>query len=241
MHHRRATTDDASSIAEVITLAFATDPLWGPALARPDGGTRHLRPYWDLFVAGALRFDCSGVAGDVDAVTVWIPPGQDEMSPEQLDAVLALLREELPSAYDDLLEVFGRFEAAHPHDEPHYYLSLFATRPESRGRGIGMALLRADLEAFDVEGVPTYLESSNPANDERYAGVGYRALGSFEHPSTGAGSPRCGDRSAADRPGEAVDAAQPSICSAAPARELVPANSAERSSEVTRCLDARVT
>jgi len=89
--------------------------------------------------------------------------------------VLALLRAEL-----------CRFEAAHPHDEPHYYLSLFATRPESRGRGIGMALLREDLAAYDAEGVPTYLESSNPANDARYAAVGYRAVGRFEHSSTGA-------------------------------------------------------
>lgn len=186
VHHRRATTDDAEAMAEVITRAFATDPLWGPSLARPDGATHHLRPYWDLYVAGALRFDCSGIAGGVDALTVWIPPGEEEMSPDQYDAVLALLRAELPSAYDDLLEVFARFDAAHPNDEPHYYLSLFATRPESRGRGVGMALLRADLAAYDAEGVPTYLESSNPANDARYGAVGYRAVGRFEHPSTGA-------------------------------------------------------
>lgn len=186
MHHRRATAADADAIADLMTRVFAADPLWGPALARPDGATHHLRPYWDLYTAGALRFPCTGVAGGHDAVTVWIPPGEDEMTAEQFDAVLALVRAELPSSYDDLVEVFARFEAAHPHDEPHYYLSLFATRPESRGRGIGMALLRDDLAAYDAEGVPTYLESSNPANDARYAGVGYRAVGRFEHPGTGA-------------------------------------------------------
>jgi hypothetical protein len=41
-----------------------------------------------------------------------------------------------------------------------------------------------DLATFDAEGVPTYLESSNPANDARYGAVGYRAVGSFEHPTT---------------------------------------------------------
>lgn len=186
MHHRRATTADAGPLAEVITRAFATDPLWGPALTRPDGSTDHLRPYWDLYVAGALRFPCTGIAGDVDALTVWIPPGEDELSSEQYAALLELLRRDLPDAVDDLVELYDRFEAAHPHDEPHYYLSLFATRPESRGRGIGMALLRDDLAAYDAEGVPTYLESSNPANDARYASVGYRAVGAFEHPTTGA-------------------------------------------------------
>lgn len=186
MDHRRATTRDADAITDLMARVFALDPLWGPALARPDGATHHLRSYWDIYTAGALRFPCSGVAGEHDAVTVWIPPGEDELTAEQFEQVLALLRAELPSSYDDLLELFDRFEAAHPHDEPHYYLSLFATRPESRGRGIGMALLRADLAAYDAEGVPTYLESSNPGNDARYAGVGYRPVGRFEHPSTGA-------------------------------------------------------
>ncbi|MGD9954441.1 MAG: GNAT family N-acetyltransferase [Candidatus Nanopelagicales bacterium] len=186
MDHRRATTRDADAITDLMARVFALDPLWGPALARPDGATHHLRAYWDIYTAGALRFPCSGVAGEHDAVTVWIAPGEDELSAEQFEQVLALLRAELPSSYDDLLELFDRFEAAHPHDEPHYYLSLFATRPESRGRGIGMALLRADLAAYDAEGVPTYLESSNPGNDARYAGVGYRPVGRFEHPSTGA-------------------------------------------------------
>ena len=181
---RRATTDDADLIGDIITRAFATDPLWGPALARPDGATDHLRPYWDIYVAGALRFPSPGIAGDGDAVTVWIPPGEDELSPEQLEQMLALVRAELPGSYDDLVELFDRFEAAHPHDEPHFYLSLFATRPESRGRGIGMALLRDDLEHIDRAGVATYLESSNPANDARYAAVGYRAVGRFEHPTT---------------------------------------------------------
>jgi len=186
VHHRRATTTDADAVSALMTRVFALDPLWGPALVRPDGATHHLRPYWDLYTAGALRFPCTGVAGEHDAVTVWIPPGEEELTAEQYDDVLALLRAELPGSYDDLVELFGRFEAAHPHDEPHYYLSLFATRPESRGRGIGMALLREDLAAYDAEGVPTYLESSNPANDARYASVGYRAVGRFEHSSTGA-------------------------------------------------------
>ena len=45
-----------------------------------------------------------------------------------------------------------------------------------------MALLADCLEQFDREGVPTYLESSNPANDARYGQVGYRRVGSFTTP-----------------------------------------------------------
>lgn len=186
MDPRPATVADAPLIGDVITRAFATDPLWGPALARPDGATHHLRPYWDLYVAGALRFPATRIAGEGDAVTVWIPPDEDELSAEQLDDVLALLHRELPGSLDDLVELFDRFGAVHPHDEPHYFLTLFATRPESRGRGLGMALLRDDLERIDAVGIPSYLESSNPGNDKRYASLGYVPVGQFEHPSNGA-------------------------------------------------------
>ncbi|UOR00679.1 hypothetical protein MUN77_10985 [Leucobacter allii] len=37
-----------------------------------------------------------------------------------------------------------------------------------------MRLLAAGLDRADARGVPSYLESSNPANDARYERVGYR-------------------------------------------------------------------
>jgi GNAT superfamily N-acetyltransferase len=69
-----------------------------------------------------------------------------------------------------LVEQFG---AARPDGPDHYYLSLFGTRPEHRGRGLGMALLADNLARVDAEGRPAYLESTNPANLERYRSVGF--------------------------------------------------------------------
>jgi predicted GNAT family acetyltransferase len=45
-----------------------------------------------------------------------------------------------------------------------------------------MALLAENLARFDAEGVPTYLESSNAANDHRYEALGYRRIGDFTTP-----------------------------------------------------------
>jgi len=86
---------------------------------------------------------------------------------------------------DDYLELLTRFDAAHPRDEPHYYLSLLGTHPDHRGKGIGMALLEHDLVLIDAEGLPAYLESSNPANNDRYGGVGFQAVGEFAYPGGG--------------------------------------------------------
>jgi hypothetical protein len=48
-----------------------------------------------------------------------------------------------------------------------------------------MRLLRANLAEWDAEGIPAYLESSNPANDQRYAAVGFRPRGTFAYPGGG--------------------------------------------------------
>jgi hypothetical protein len=45
-----------------------------------------------------------------------------------------------------------------------------------------MGLLARSLEDKDAEGVPSYLESTNPLNNERYARLGYRQIGEFTTP-----------------------------------------------------------
>ena len=60
-----------------------------------------------------------------------------------------------------------------------------ADHPRRRGHGIGIWLLRANLAGWDAEGIPAYLESSNPANDQRYAAVSFRPRGTFAYPGGG--------------------------------------------------------
>ena len=84
-----------------------------------------------------------------------------------------------------LLEIFDRFEGSHPRDRPHYYLSLLGTHNDHRGKGIGMGLLADNLAAIDAEGMPAYLESTNPANHARYERLGFVQVGEFSLPSDG--------------------------------------------------------
>jgi predicted GNAT family acetyltransferase len=45
-----------------------------------------------------------------------------------------------------------------------------------------MRLLAENLARIDAEGMPAYLESSNPVNDRRYEGVGFERVGEFSTP-----------------------------------------------------------
>ena len=93
-----------------------------------------------------------------------------------------LLSEMLGERSRIVLEGLLQFEAAHPRDEAHYYLGFVATHDNSRGRGIGEQLLRQNLALIDAEHRPAYLESSNPANLERYMRLGFEPVDEIEVP-----------------------------------------------------------
>ena len=187
MDRRAATTADIDVVTKTVQLAFATDPIWGPALSRPDGRTDHLERYWRLFVTGSVDQGGAYLADDGAAVSIWVMPGGSELSAAGVEALEALLDEALEPEDDAAIHaLYERFEASRDPLGPHYYLSLLATHPDHRGRGVGQALLAADLCEWDRAGVPAYLESTNPANDHRYVRAGFRPIGGFEAVKDGA-------------------------------------------------------
>lgn len=175
---RHALPSDLDEMTRVVTSAFLNDPVWGPSFPDPATRPQVAGAYWRFTIGEALRFPESRVldegTGALRAVAVWYPPGEDELSPEAHPAYHALVRELLdPDAAAALDQAGAQFVAARP-AEPHAYLTLLAVAPEARGGGYGMALLRSALAEYDAAGIPTYLESSNPANDGRYERLGYR-------------------------------------------------------------------
>ena len=177
---RQAGKADIDGVTRTITLAFGDDPVWGPALLPPDGRTDHLPAYWRRFVASSQEQGGLWMLDDGAAVAVWIPPGGQELDESGLTTLetfnLATLGPDLAM---ELHELYDRFEENHPTGEPHAYLSLLATHPDHRGRGVGQALLAEILRKWDALGVPSYLESTNPANDHRYERAGFRRVGGF--------------------------------------------------------------
>ena len=180
MPSRPATLDDLGLVTETLALAFIHDPVWGVALARPDGVTVHHAAFWQLYVEGALRYSTVFMTDDASAVSIWIPPDGTELSNAGEEAVEKLVVASLePAAARAMAELWERFAANHPEDEPHAYLSLLATHPDHRGQGIGQRLLADDLARWDSAALPTYLESTNPGNDHRYERAGFRRIGRF--------------------------------------------------------------
>jgi GNAT superfamily N-acetyltransferase len=176
---RVATKADLEVLAETMALAFYADPVWGWAFPDPERRLEQHRAVWGFLIESALGYGWVRVA-DAGAAALWIPPGRPELRPEDEARFEPMLADLLGAAAPRVLDAFARFERAHPADRPHYYLSLLATHPDSRGHGLGMGLLAENLARIDAEGAAAYLESTNPANHRRYEGVGFVKWAEFE-------------------------------------------------------------
>jgi GNAT superfamily N-acetyltransferase len=172
---------DSTTVIEVISAAFISDPTWSWAFPEPAARRR----WWVHCIENALRYPCAFKTDGFEAVSIWIPPGGIEFSPESEKRIPALLNEVAGARASVVSELLCRFEQAHPHHVPHYYLSLLATQDAHRGRGHGMALLRENLSQIDAAHMPAYLESSNPANNARYETLGFVPAVCFRAPGDG--------------------------------------------------------
>jgi len=182
---RVATRDEADIVTELIVGAFYDDPTWSWAFPDPALRRAQHRRFWRAYADGALRFPWVWLTARNTATSLWIPPGERELTAEQEEAVEQLLEELLGTDAERVLRAFELFEEKHPRDQPHFYLSLLATDSQHRGRGYGLGLLAANLAAIDAAAMPAYLEASNPANVGLYERYGFRVVGAFDLPDDG--------------------------------------------------------
>jgi GNAT superfamily N-acetyltransferase len=182
---RLATDTDLDAVVETIAVAFHNDPVWGWAFPDEKQRPEQFRRWWPLFVESALPHGFLWMADRAETIAVWVPPGMPELSDEAEARIPRLLDELLGARAPTVLEGLLRFEAAHPHDEPHYYLSFVATHDDHRGQGIGEQLLARNLALIDAAHRPAYLESSNPKNLTRYGRLGFVPRGEFTLPDNG--------------------------------------------------------
>ena len=180
---RIATESDAEAVITTIVAAFNDDPAWAWMFPDPRRRADQHATVFGLYVDSALPNKGVWIADDrASAVAVFTPPGERELSESAEARLEPFIVEALGDHAPAVLQTFERFEAAIPKGRPFYYLSFLGTRPDSRGQGLGMGLLAELVAKADRDGQPTYLESTNPANNSRYARLGFKEQSRFATP-----------------------------------------------------------
>lgn len=164
---------DRDSLLNVLLLAFSNDPCMRWTFQRPDEFLAAFKPFVTEMGAG-LDHDGLFLTEDGRAGALWLPPGVTQDG-EAIGAVIDRFVSEHPEP--EAGEQIGReMHAFHP-TEPHWYLSMLGVDPACQGRGYGSALLKAGLARADADGLPAYLESSNPRNVPLYERFGFEVMG----------------------------------------------------------------
>jgi GNAT superfamily N-acetyltransferase len=176
---RRATAADRDAALDTISRAFFADPVWSWVFADDDERREVYPRFWDFFLTAGLRNDSVELVNDGAATRFWTPPGAPELSDDEEAALVQFFRDTCGERIDVVLEAVGRIDRAHPKDEPHWYLGVVATHPDHAGRRLGVDLIAHRLRRVDEEHLPAYLESSNPANFQRYRRLGFEPRDEF--------------------------------------------------------------
>jgi ribosomal protein S18 acetylase RimI-like enzyme len=173
---RAATFAEQPQAEGVIVLAFSTDPMARWSLG---GAQQYLAVMPQLVQAFGGRAFAAGTADVVEGlggVALWLAPGV-EADVERLGAIME--EHAQPSVLSDALRVFEEMDRFHPKG-PHWYLPLIGVDPAAQNRGHGSALLEYALARADEDGLPAYLESSNPRNITLYQRHGFDILGTIQ-------------------------------------------------------------
>jgi GNAT superfamily N-acetyltransferase len=161
-------------LADSLASAFSEDPLFGWIVGPKAPLEARMRVFFDTFLKINLAKPdhLVFVSEDGTGAAVWQPVGQWKVPPTELfrgmPAMLRAFRARVPA----MVGALNAIEKVHP-VEPHYYLEVLGTRKDRQSKGIGSAVINAVLERCDEEGVPAYLESSNPRNVPFYARHGF--------------------------------------------------------------------
>ncbi|SNS59031.1 Acetyltransferase (GNAT) family protein [Geodermatophilus saharensis] len=154
---RPAEPRDVPRIAVTLTVALA-ESRWVRWALPVDGRTQRLTRLAELDAHRGIATGTTWVSEDVDAVASWQAP--DGAAAPLPGDVAAALEREVPRLHadraDDVAATEAALAAALPAG-PHWRLRALATRPRSRRRGLGGAVLAPVLDRCDRDGVPAAL------------------------------------------------------------------------------------
>ncbi len=144
---RAAVVGDVPAVAACLMSAFYDDPVWG-RWTFPDPKDRAQRLYrlMQFWASSAVRHPWVRMTDDAEAVAVWLPPGEPEMTTEEGVEFGALVSDLLGARAPEVNTLFELFDEHHP-EASHYYEALGFRRRSEFGPEGGPAITTMWREA----------------------------------------------------------------------------------------------
>ena len=169
-------SNEIGKVGAMMTVAFSGDPFMRWMYPEPDAFIKHFPKFVEAFAGGAFDQNAAFVDEGFGGACMWFPPGTEVNEEGLRQLAIATIA---PERLGQMGEIFQQMEEYHV-DEEVWYLPMIGVDARFQGRGIGALLMNSVLAKTDEMGIPTYLESSNPANIPFYKRLGYEAIGKIQ-------------------------------------------------------------
>lgn len=173
---RAAAPDDAAAVIDLVTVAFSADPVLRWVWPRAQDYLMQMPHMVRAFAGSAFDHGSAYCVEGFLGAALWLPP---DAHPDEA-AMVTLLQTTTPEhRHAELFAVLEQMGVFHP-QAPHWYLPLIGVDPAHQGKGLGSELMRHALAICDQQGLPAYLESSNPRNIPLYLRLGFDVIGTIQ-------------------------------------------------------------
>ena len=166
---------DRLKALQTILISFSSDPFvrwfWPQA-----SNYVNCLPAFEAFGGGSIDCESAYTTDNFEGVAFWFPPGN---GPNEEAFVSFLEKTAVDSSLEDGFRTFESMDQYHP-DGPCWYLPLIGVDPVHQGSGVGSELMKHALKRCDEEGLPSYLESTNPKNISLYNRYGFEVMGEIQ-------------------------------------------------------------
>jgi len=167
--------EDLETLVDTLSDSFANDPILSWVIPRPQLYPEFFRLFiQEVYLPRGIVHMESGGRG----TALWLPPQERLEIPPRMALLNMVLKLVLHNGPAPLWRIHqqGKLFAKHHPKEPHFYLQFIGCRQRDQGRGVGATLLKQGTKICDEQGMPAYLESSNPLNVPLYQRHGFEVI-----------------------------------------------------------------
>jgi GNAT superfamily N-acetyltransferase len=165
----------AQDVVENLAIGFVDNPfmswIFPDEKTRPDALRAWFSCWANAYGDNALLFSASEGKG----AALWAAPHGDALGDDGQAALVEAIRR----WNDDrtALVIQGLMPLTKHPPQPYWYLNAIAIHSDARGHGLGAKLIEPMLNRADREGIPVYLESSDPRNLSFYFRYDFESWG----------------------------------------------------------------
>ena len=169
---RKMNDSEIEEVARFIAIGYEDDTFFHWCVSHDKNQIQLVSKYYEVYLkAKGSIVNVATLDNQLVGASVWLPHDVDASIYDDINEVVLKHR-------DNFQEVADRSHENEPKNIPFYQLVGVVSDKQYRGCGIGYQLLKHQIDIFDKEGIPTYLEASTPyTNRSVYYKFNYQPYG----------------------------------------------------------------